>query len=364
MSELKLSSLGCFSIVALLLAPMVLIGFWTCTEKVPADAIGVRTLATSTGVEDIDFKPGYVLCIPGFHTVKLWDPTWTNLCETLQVRGSDQYTTNLDISILFRIQPGKCHEVAKHYRDEKHIEKLVTNTLNKFVNEVLAQMKTEDFYNTDIRNAKAAECRDEMHKQLVGDGLEVRYVLLRNIVYDAKFETQLLQKQLAGQRKSLEISKGLLASAQTETQRKAKDAEAIVKSIDESKLQDIANRKAITDSQITKLIQDAKLAEAEILAEAESYRRQKLAEAELLKAKASAEGIEALSRAYARPGAQYYFARKALEGMKLGDIEVNSNVFNPIDSNVLLRALGVDLRPTLSLPQQTPSSEGVIDSKK
>ena len=35
--------------------------------------------------------------IPGFHKVRLWDPTWSNLKTTLQVRGSDQYTTAIAI---------------------------------------------------------------------------------------------------------------------------------------------------------------------------------------------------------------------------------------------------------------------------
>jgi hypothetical protein len=343
MTPTKLSPFGCAVAVCAALCAGAVLLLWTCMAKVPANFVGVRTLQTSTGIEPRDFQSGYVLRIPGFHNVKLWDPTWTNLRETLQVRGSDQYTTQLDISILFRIQPGKCHEVAKKYRDEKHIEQLATNALNKSANEILAQMKTEDFYNTAIRNEKANECLKSMQTQLEPDGLEVKYVLLRNILYDAKFEQQLLQKQLAGQRKSLETSKGQLAGAQTQTFLITKRAEADVKSIDENKTQEIANLKAETERKIVQIIQDAKLKEAVIVSKAESSRRQKLAQADLLKATANAAGTEALSRVYARPGAQYYFARKALEGLQISDIEVNSNTFNPVDSNVLLRALGVEL---------------------
>ena len=355
--QTKISRTGCIGTIAVVGVFLLVLGFWNCTVKVPADRVGVRTLLTSTGVEEKDFPAGYVLCVPGLHSVKLWDPTWTNLRETLQVRGSDQYTTQLDISILFRIQPGKCYLVAKQYRDEQHVERLATNALNKFANEVLAQMSTEDFYNSAQRDQKAEECRKAMHEQLQEDGLEVKAVLLRNIKYDAKFEQQLLQKQLAGQRKSLEMAKGQLAGAQTETLLITRRAEADVKSIEENKTQETANLKAETERKIVQIIQDAKLKEAEIVAKAESSRRQKLATAELLKATASAKGTEALSRVYARPGAPYYFARKALEGIKLGDIEVNSNSFNPIDSTALLRALGVELKPQSApaLPVVPPS---------
>jgi hypothetical protein len=351
MADGKNSRFGWSMMAALILFALLVIGILTCTTKVPADKVGVRTLLTSSGVEDHDYPPGYVITIPGFHQVHLWDITWTNLRETLQVRGSDQYTTTVDISIMFRIKPGCCHVVAKRYRDEEHINKMALNILNKYANEILAQMKTEDFYNTKIRNDKSKEAQEAMDKQLSEEGLEVKNVLLRNIVYDQKFETQLLQKQLAGQRKSLEMAKGQLAGAQTETLLIARRAEAEVKSIEESKVQEIANLKAETDRKIVQITQDAKLKEAEIVSKAESARRQNLAQADLLKATAAAKGTELLSRVYARPGAPYYFARKALEGIKLGDVEVNSNIFNPIDTNALLKALGVDLR---TMPAQTP----------
>jgi len=348
--QTKLSPAGCGATIAIVLLFVGVLGLWSCTVKVPADKIGVRTLRTSTGIEGKDYPPGFVISIPGLHVVKLWDPTWTNLRETLQLRGSDQYTTEIDISILFRIQPGQCHKVAQRYRDEKHVEQLATNALNKFANEVLAQMSTEEFYNSAKRNEKAEECRQAMHAQLEPDGMEVKAVLLRHIKFDPKFEQQLLQKQLAGQRKSLEMAKGKLAGAQTETMLISRRAEADVKSIEESKTQEIANLKADTERKIVQIIQDAKVKEADFLSKAESSRRQKTATAELLKATSTAKGTEALSRVYARPGASYYFARKALEGLKLGDIEVNSNTFNPMDSNALLRALGVELKPLGTMP--------------
>src|SRR4029079_1828565 len=119
-------------LTALIVFAVIVIGILTCTTKVPANKVGVRTLLTSSGVEDRDYPPGYVITIPGFHQVHLWDITWTNLRETLQVRGSDQYTTTVDISIMFRIKPDCCHLVAKRYRDEDHINKMALNILNKY----------------------------------------------------------------------------------------------------------------------------------------------------------------------------------------------------------------------------------------
>ncbi|MFH0937958.1 MAG: SPFH domain-containing protein [Planctomycetota bacterium] len=346
----KITRGGC--IIALIVAGLTLciIVLWTCTVKVPADHIGVRTQMTSTGVESKDYAPGYILAIPGLHSVRLWDPTWTNLIQTLHVRGADQYTTQLDVSIIFRIEPGKCHLVATQFRNEEHIEQIARNALNKYATEILAQMKTEDLYNTKARDDKSIEAETSMAAQLKPYGVEVRYLLLRNIIYDPKFEQQLLQKQLAGQSKLFEISKGLLAGAQTETELIKRHAEARVKQINESKLQEIGNLSADNDRKISNTLQDAKLKAATLMAKAESTKRQKQAQAELLKAQAGATGTAAMSKVYARPGAAYYFARKTLDGLKLGEIELNSTKFNPLDFGMLLNALGVDLRARTPAP--------------
>jgi hypothetical protein len=374
MPETKLKLGNCLGAALVLLAALAVALLWTCWVKIPLNKVGVCTSRTS-GIIDKDYDAGYVLAIPGMYSVQEWDPTWRNLKDTVQIRGSDQYTTEVDISVLYRIQPGKCHEAAKHYRDEAHIESLARIDLTKFANEILAQMRTEDFFNSKIRNEKAAQAQDAMDKLLRPKGIEVKNVLIRNIVYDPKFEQQLLQKQLAGQRKSLEIAKGSLAAAETQTQLIDRDAESKVKQIRESTEQEIQNLKADTDRQIAQIIQDATLkagtivAKAEasrneakaavdlkveqikqdanleaasILAKAESDRRQKIAQADLLQATATAKSTDLMSKAYAKPGAQYYFARKAIENIKLDDIEVNSSNFNPLDANRLLQAVGLD----------------------
>lgn len=341
--ESKFSKPGCVITAMVVLVGLGVLFLWTCTVKVRADQIAVRTVMTSSGIEPKDYTAGYVLQIPGLHVVKLWDPTWTNLKQQLSVRGSDQYTTEVDISVLYRIEPGFCHKVAKDYRDEDQVESRVRNMMNKYANEILAQMKTEDFFNSDARDEKCALTQKAMDVELRPSGVEVRAVLLRNIRYDPKFEAQLLSKQIAGQRKSLEQAKGQLAGAQTQLELIRRKAEADVKTTDESKLQETQNLKAETDRQVEKLVQDAKLKSQVVVSQAESAKRQALAQAEFIKAKAQAEGTAAMSKVYASPGAPYYFARQAVENLKLGEIELNSSTFNPLDADRLLKALGLDL---------------------
>lgn len=341
--KLKMTKASCIVTVLVVLVAFSVLFLWTCTVKVRADQIAVRTVMTSSGIQPKDYTAGYVLQIPGLHVVKLWDPTWTNLKQELSVRGSDQYTTEVDISVLYRIEPGNCHKVAKDYRDEDQVETRVRNMMNKYANEILAQMKTEDFYNSDARDEKCVMTQKAMDTELRPSGIEVRAVLLRNIRYDPKFEAQLLAKQVAGQRKSLEVAKGQLAGAQTQLELIRRKAEADVKNIEESKLQETQNLKAETERKVAQLVQDAKFKSQAVVAQAESEKRQALAQADFVKAKATAEGTAAMSKIYARPGAPYYFARQAVENIKFGEIELNSTTFNPLDADRLLKALGLDL---------------------
>ena len=348
-------SSGCTAAAIVAIAFCGVLFLWMCFTKVPANAIGVRTNING-GIEQMDFKPGYVMAIPFLHTVRLWDPTWTDVFQQLPVRSSDQYLTIVDVSVVFRIKPGKCYEVAGSFKLYSEIEQNVKLSLGNFANKILIKMKTEDFYNAEIRDKATAELKSAMDEQLEKWGLEVKSVLLRNIKYDENYETLLLNKQKAGQTLSLETSKTEQVKGEMETEKIRKEAEAEVAKLKEGITQDVANRTAVNEQEANNLLQDAMLESAVITAKATADNRVKKSEAELLRSSATAYGVAAMSKVYAKPGASYYFAQKALQGLKLGSIEVNSSTFNPLETEKLLKALGLDLRSAQPQPQpQAPA---------
>lgn len=333
---------GCIAaiIFALLIGGIILLS--TFFVKVPPNAVGVRT-RLSGGIEQVDFKPGYVLRIPGVHAVRLWDPTWTNWYRPTQVRGSDQYVTSVDVSAIFRIAPDKCHVIAGQFADYSGIEQRVDQLISLYANEILTKMNTEDFYNAKKREDNTKLMEEGMRGDLTKMGLELKSVLLRNIAYDKTFEEQLRKKQLAAQTKSLEEALTKQAVGEMDTELIEKKAKATVDSMMEKNKQEQESMKAETDREAAKLVQLAEQEAAKLTVAATSKKRQAEAEADLLRAKATAAGVAALSKVYAQNGAKYYFAQKALESLKLGQIEVNSTQFNPLDSEKLLKALGLDL---------------------
>lgn len=333
---------GCYAAIFVALVFCGVMFLWTCYTKVPANTIGVRTLSNG-GIEKKDYGPGYVLCIPGLHQVKLWDPTWSNVYQHMDVRGSDQYKTAVDVSVILRIHKDKCHEVAGKFQGYERIKARVLTSLSQYANEILTQMKTEDFYNAKLRDEKTAQMQKLMDLQLEELGLEVKSVLLRNILYDPTYEDQLLNKQLAGQTRDLEDALTKQTIGETETELIGKQADAEVLNIKENQEQEIANLKAETEQACNKIAQDAQLKAEAITAKAKADKRTNTAKADTIKAEATAYGTKALSLVYGKPGANYYFAQKALQGIKLGNIEVNSSTFNPLDTEKLLKSLGLDL---------------------
>lgn len=301
MPDNKSGKSGCVAAVIVALAFVSVLLLWTCFAKVPANAVGVRTNANG-GIEKRDFPPGFVLCVPGLHSVRLWDPTWTNAYQHLNVRGSDQYITAVDVSVIFRIKPENCHEIAGKFSTYAAIEQNVDLSLSRYANEIL-----------------------------------------RNIKYDESYEKLLHKKQIAGQTLSLESAKTEQAIGEMETEKIKTDADAEVVKIVESIKQETENRTAANEQEANKLLQDAQLEAAVITAKAQSENRVKKSQAEFLRAEATAFGVAALARVYAKPGANFYFAQKSLSGLKLGNIEVNSSTFNPLDADHLLHALGLDL---------------------
>jgi len=351
---------GCFAAAGVGVVFLIVLILWTCFYKVPANAIGVRTLMSGGGIEKHDYTPGYVTCIPGLHRVKLWDPTWSNVYHPMDVRGGDGYKTSVDVSVIFRIHQGKCWEVAGKFPSYADIENRVRSSLSQYANAVLTQMKTEDFYNSEVRDKKTEEVQKLMDKQLEEYGLEVKSVMLRNIVYDKVFEEQLLKKQLSGQTLGLEECKTQQVAGEMATEKIEAEAAAEVVSIKETLKQDMANLTAETDQKVNKILQDAQFEANTVTAKATADKRKKVAKADFLRAEATAYGTAAMAKVYAKPGASFYFAQKALTGLKLGNIEVNSSTFNPLDADHLLKALGLDLHA----PAPSSDSAGGSSSKK
>lgn len=344
-----------FGIAFVLVAALALV---LSVQKVPLDRVGVVTDNFGEGVQQTDREPGYHLVLPGMQTLALWDPTIQVIhlekmgaADTrVHIRGKDQYTTHLDMTVIYRIRrddAGKtmAWAVAKKLGSMEKLHEIVNRNSNKVIWEVMSELSTEEFYDTDRRVAHSDKAWTVLDEALKEEGVEVLDVMVRKIDYDANFEARLLEKQLLEQDQLLQSS---LAKAEKEkqvTEKIQKETEAMVKAISGEREKEVKTLLAEKDKSLRRIEGDTNLYTTEILSGARRYLTEKTAEGDLLVAKARAKGEEALNEAYLQAGGDFLLGKRMVENVDFGEIEINTNQWNPFDiQETLKKILGTPSR--------------------
>ncbi|MFC1601138.1 SPFH domain-containing protein [Candidatus Sumerlaeota bacterium] len=319
-----------------------------CVQKVAIDQVGVRTNQLRNAVEQKDLGPGFHWIIPGVHRLDLLDPTWHFLelsdKDSLKLRGADQYLTEIEITVVYRVRPGQAHRILIDIGMGDAFEDRIKNMAFKQAWDVLAELNTPEFYNAEKRAIQAEKVKTKMNDALVAAKwpLDIAAVLIRNIRFDETFEERLLKKQLLDQEKLLNVALTQYQEQLKETQLIERDTDYKVIAIGQELQREIVNLQAETKATIANIHATSRLEADTAIALADRYQREQVAKGELLKTQAQAEGDQAINKAYEGAGGQMYLVKKMIENIELGTIEINTNVTNPFDVEQLLNMLGVN----------------------
>lgn len=340
------------AVIAAVVALAIIVLLSLCLQKVPLHRVGVVIDNFGGGVQQEDRQPGYIWIWPGAQTLTLWDPTVQVIHldlgnegdKRVHIRGKDQYTTDLDMTVLFRISRAdvgvtSAWKAARKLGSMDRLREIVTRNSNKVIWEVMSDLATEDFYNVTVRNAHAERARKTLSEALAEEGVDVLDVLVRKIDYDASFEARLLEKQLLEQDQLLQES---LAKAEKEkqvTEKIEKETGALVKTISEEREKEVKTILANKEKKLREMEGDVALYTMQVNSEAERFQTEKLAEGNLLVARARAKGEEAINKAYQQSGGDFLLGKKMVEAIDFGDIEINTNLWNPFDTQATLRKL-------------------------
>lgn len=326
------------------------IAFNFCYTKIRLNEVGVKVSNFSGGIQPRDYEPGYYFLVPGFHKMYRLDPTVQALHMmkgsepgALEVTGIDQYKTRFDITVLYRIAPGKAHLVSKTIGvTQESIASRLESKANKSILEALGALKTQDIYNVELRENARDAAKLNLQQELEPIHIELVDILIRAIEYDRNLEELLVEKQLFDQGRALTEVKRQLEGELQITEAISRQTEARVQVIQEEMKQEVATIVAETDARIDRILADASLEVEKRLAEADRERRQKESQGELAKTEAKAKGEKAINEAYLGRGGQTYITRQMIENLEFGDIEVNTNIINPFDVGQFLAMLGLD----------------------
>ncbi|MCM8528460.1 MAG: SPFH domain-containing protein [Lentisphaeraceae bacterium] len=337
-------------------------GFWTfimtCTIKIPMGKAGVRIneygVLGTKGIEDKTFGPGWHRDLGPLESWLIYDTTVQTLeltknpnfgdragVDDLKIQAKGGLTVSCDITLKYRIAPGKAHQMLKQLgAGNKYKTTVRTQTENTCI-AVLGKMTPVEFYKPKIRLAVTAEAKKELVANLGKHHIEVIDLLIRDITFSDQLEEKILREKIATQEVLLnqfenlaEQERGKVAEIEAQTRKLV----AIIKQeLNAEKI----TLQATTDAKIAKIVANAKLYSTKKEAEADLVADQSKAKGQLLIKKAEAAGEKLRNDAMRGVGGSTIVALEAARNINLSNITVSTVDIDFLDLNAMAERFGV-----------------------
>jgi len=242
--------------------------------------------------------------------------------KAAHIQTSDGFFVDVDVSVLYHIvDPYKVITTVgpgKLYQTNGIIPKVEPK-----LKETLGEMTTEEFFNSQLRVAKAQQSKEMLNSELEPKGIRVDYVLIRYFKYSDELQRNIEQKKLQDQ---------LVFTNQSKA--KATGEEALVRKVREEGEANIRIRLEEGNAYVIKKNSERDL-----------YVRTKHAEADLMIKLAEAKKKELVNNALQQKGSD------KLVGLKMAEVLQGLNVimlsssgpsgFNPLNLDKDLELFGV-----------------------
>ena len=205
---------------AILVAGAALFGLYLSTTVVPAGYVGVQDFFGR--VPDRVLHPGINLVVPGTRVVKFSVQT-RELKEAAAVPTSEGLVVNLDVSLLFRLQPEAAARVYKTIG--RSFEGVVIDPqLRSIIRDVTAEYEAKFLYSAS-REVVAQNMLKHTKAALAPRGIEAEQVLLRNITLPPLL-TAAIQEKLQAEQQAQRM-RFVLDREKQEAERKRVEAQGI-----------------------------------------------------------------------------------------------------------------------------------------
>jgi len=231
--------LGALGVIAAL--ALVWLGF-AVVQTIPPGHVGVATLFGQVQDETYDEGLHFVNPLLKFHQ---FDTRQKTHKETAGVPSQDQLTTEVDVSVQWRVIGEMAPEIL---RDTGRVQQLVDVHLVPKVRSLLRQQgksieRAEDFFREETQQTLQESLLTALSEYLADKGIMVQDVLIRDINLPTRLIAQIEQKKEAEQQ--AERQKAELERFRTEQQQKVAQAEAERAAAEE----EAERRKLIADAQ-------------------------------------------------------------------------------------------------------------------
>ncbi len=306
--------------------------------------VGVRTvklgLFDRKGVENKAYAPGstyfFLPFINDWHT---FDTKLQNLEMTIQPSRGDRKGRDdllfktidgndigLDVIIAYRIDPERAPHILQYVaKDNRTLrEKVIRTFARSKPRDIFGELKTEEFYVAEKREAKALHVKEVLQEMLGPMGIIVERVLTKDYRFNPEYQKAIEDKKVADQR--VEKNRSAQRAAIEDYKRKLEDAKGEVNKL-------VANA-------------DGEYQRARIEADAHYERQSMIAQAIRAEAVADAEGIQKMNKALTGTGGEALVklrVAEALQGKRIVLLPVSEGGMNlkTTDVNRLIELMGV-----------------------
>lgn len=309
--------------------------------------VGVRTLNIALvgdpGVQPELFQSGAThFFAPFLYSWNVFDSGLQNLRMTrdpgagddpLTFKTSDGNDISVDVTVAWRIVPEKAPYLLQFVGDDTPSveEKLVRPVVRAMLRDVLNELRSEQYYDADVRFRKADEGRQACNHYLQPEGITVEQVLLGEHKFNAEYEQVIKDKTVAEQE---------AARLRSET---------------EAAREQMRRELEVAKGEVNQTIERARgeALRAQLEADATYVQRQREAEALLAEARARTEGLKAQSRAMSGAGGRNMVKIKvaeALTGKPIVFLPSSGGDVRTTNLNTLLERYGAMTAAGLAAP--------------
>jgi hypothetical protein len=302
------SALGTF--LVLIVVAVVAVAFFF-GSVVPVGSVGVRKIAfgPKQGLLNKPLPPGYHWTIPGYSTIYPVPQTVRVLdfdrdvqnnpgsFGSLDVPTTDGTTVDIDVSILYRFfgapgndgsaqHGGPADLLNKVGATEPQWSKYLAQAADNELKRSLGALSTVDFYDPKARQDRVLAAEKTLQTSLAPLGIKVESVLLRRYTYREEIDQAIFKKNLQELESAFNKVAGDFAEAQRDVNKVGADGDVAIQNLDKQGVSEVEK----------------------IRSEGDLYRRQKVAEGNLLVAEAKAAVDKMRADVLAQVGSEVYVA--------------------------------------------------------
>jgi len=342
-------------VIVLVIGAYILMKF--TVSHVPVGTVGVRTqeyaLFGKKGVVQQDFGPGWHRAIWPIDSWKYFDSTVQTLEMTrdprqgsrkgrddVQVQSADGYAVSVDVTIKYRIKPGKAHKLYVDTGSGERYKAIVRNEAEKTCIALFGGMKTEDFYNPHVRREVSKAALLSLQRSLEDNYVGVLDLLIRDVQFDPEYEKKIQTKKLADQ--EVEVNKSLQRAREMQGKTDVIGAETarLIKIIQEEREAELVRMRAETNVNIAEIRANSEKYATEKQADADLHAAKKIAEGRLLLKQSEAEGERLRNLAMQGVGGNIIVALEAAKNLNLEDVTISTVDNDLLDIDGMATKLG------------------------